>query len=441
MLTLLFVLINLGDEELRSEVKQVLDWQPPEHALDKDNGFLILLGMDAPAGQDAWQVGKQHLAAEFLRYKITRQTHKEPPNESDQIIRLLDKKWERYRCDYFKEQNCVEFYIKQDAAKLNSFFTAFAPQLQRLETIKRRKYLVETVPPMITAMLPPYGSLAIPYDINRIKAVRKIANGNLEQGVSIWVENAMFSRRLLKESSSLISRMVAIAIIQRDMRILSELIAKYAEITAYRKKLLPGLASISGAEFNMVKPLIYERDYALHIVNLIPYEDKGEFFVDYGISRNYVESLIYQPNTTNNLFYDWGTLDAQLAESGPLHLNEAITWLNSKQENLLGFGLRPYYANNPIGKILIQVGGNHKAYLERQHDTDGFMRLVGLQLELAANQVVSEDGIRQVMQKYTNPYTGKPFDYDPKTKQITFIGRQPSRVNVGESKMYRITLN
>jgi hypothetical protein len=51
----LFIAVNIGDEPLKPEVQQALNWQLPEHALDKDNGWLILLGMDAPEDQDAYE--------------------------------------------------------------------------------------------------------------------------------------------------------------------------------------------------------------------------------------------------------------------------------------------------------------------------------------------------------------------------------------------------
>lgn len=435
-----FVIANLGDEELKPEVKKALNWQPPEHALDKDNGFLILLGMDAPAEQNAWQVGKQRLEAEFTRYKIAQQIHKEPPN-NDLITSNPDKEREHYRCDYFKEQNCVDFYLKQDTAKMNAAFAAYKVQQTRFNAIKQSKYFVEAVPPSLQMTSPPYWSLATAYDMNRIKAVILISSGKIEQGVSSWMENALFSRRFLRESSTLVSRMLAIAIVQRDMRVLSELLTKYPQLATYRTQLLPVLEPFPGAEFKMIKPMEFERDLHLQIMSNIPFQLTHGISPEFGSWEKSLNLLFYQANASDNLFYDFGTLRVQLAESDALHLDQTNSKVLEKQKELLGFGFEFLYLRNPIGKILASIAQPaYINYIERQHDTDGYMRLVSLQLELAAENNLNEDRIKHIMVKHPNPYTGKPMDFDPKTKQITFTGRQPSRVNVGESKTYRINL-
>lgn len=71
----LVIFLNLSDEPLKPEVKKALAWQLPEQALD-NNGYLILLGMDAPTDQDAYQVGKKKLKAELSRYQTTQKTQK-----------------------------------------------------------------------------------------------------------------------------------------------------------------------------------------------------------------------------------------------------------------------------------------------------------------------------------------------------------------------------
>ena len=58
LLFLTFVIINWGDEDLKPEVAQILSWQAPTNALD-DNGYLVLLGIEAPLEMDASIIGKR----------------------------------------------------------------------------------------------------------------------------------------------------------------------------------------------------------------------------------------------------------------------------------------------------------------------------------------------------------------------------------------------
>jgi hypothetical protein len=247
-LVLIVVLANLGDEPLRPEVKKALAWQLPDHAFD-DNGFLILLGLDAPNDQDAFQTGKKVFEAELLKYQ---KAHQEPPIDIPQNSKL-HKDWLTTLCDYKKEQNCVNFYLKQNAEQVNSSFESAKKLEERYATIKNSSNFIEIFPPVLNAFsLPNYRYLSYASELKRIKATLEIANGNLANGIAIWRENALFSRRLLRDSSNMLSRMISIAFTQKDLRILSELISKYPQLaTEYSESFMPILTPISTPEFTM----------------------------------------------------------------------------------------------------------------------------------------------------------------------------------------------
>lgn len=155
-LFLLVILLNLSDEPLKPEVETALTWQLPEQALD-NNGYLILLGMDAPTDQDAYQVGKKKLEAELLSYDTTQKTQKEPPTTSEpQNHKLLNDLQSNF-CDYKKVPNCVDFYLKQNITHVNALFESSKTLENRYDAIKRNKTYIEVTPPLLSAfLLPPY---------------------------------------------------------------------------------------------------------------------------------------------------------------------------------------------------------------------------------------------------------------------------------------------
>jgi hypothetical protein len=71
------------------------------------------------------------------------------------------------------------------------------------------------------------------------------------------------------------------------------------------------------------------------------------------------------------------------------------------------------------GKIYLSNNWQYVSYIGRAHDLAGLYSLVALQLELKANP--PQDVIAAIKSSpYKNPYTEKPFDYDPATKALSF---------------------
>jgi len=439
-LVLIVVLANLGDEPLRPEVSKALVWQLPEHAFD-DNGFLIVLGLDAPNDQDAYQAGKKVLEAQLLEYQTAQMTHQEPPIDLPQDSKL-HKDWQTTLCDYKKEQNCVEFYLKQDVEQLKSFFESTKKLEERYAAIKGSKHYVEITHPVLNGFyLPDYRYLSYASELNRIKATLEIANGNLANGIALWRENALFSRRLLRESSNLVSRMIAIAFIQKDLRILSELISKYPQLAIqYSESFMPLLTPISTPEYSMKKELIFERNWGIALLSRHTNEILKSTSTDLSFWETKIAGLFQQTNAAVNLFYDWGTIRLQLAESNPQELDETQAKVYAQQIELLGFGVEPFYLKNPIVKTLLLVGeiDLYKGYIERQYDTGGHISLVALQVALAESKAFIPEQINKILPMFINPYTRKPMTFDENSHQIIFEGRQKS--SISESPLYKIKI-
>jgi len=82
----------------------------------------------------------------------------------------------------------------------------------------------------------------------------------------------------------------------------------------------------------------------------------------------------------------------------------------------------PFSRFNPYnlgGKIAQSQNWQLPPYIGRAHDLAGIYSLVALQLELKTNP--PQDLIAAIkLSPYKNPYTEKPFDYDPATKALSF---------------------
>ena len=438
-----FVAINWNDEELRSEVAQALAWQPPVNAFE-DNGYLTLLGIEAPTEMDAATVGKKALNAELARFADMQKTHKEnlaqAPNPAE-VDEYID--WKDNRCNYVMQANCVDFYLQQGAAKLDIVLLSQKRLTAHYNAIRQAKSYVEVMPPMITSQIPKYQLLTSASELERIRAIIDMADNRMDIGLQGYVNNAMFSRKLLRESNSLISHMIAISMMQRDIRLLSELMTKYPSIaTKYSDQLMPMLETVSTPEYNLVKSFKNERDMSLQVMGNLKYATAKDVSNSSSLIKNNlisISTLGFQPNATTNLFYDWGTSRLELAQAKASQLDEVKEKSRTKHKDLLGLGYGWFFIENPVGKILASIAEpDYANYIERQHDLDGYLKMVKMQLDVLADGAGKNktSGI-----KVHDPYTQKLMQYDVDTGVLTFEGRQPSSGNFNKSNIYQVKLH
>lgn len=442
------VLINAFDEDLRPEAQAALNWQSPANML-VDNGFVILLGLDAPINEDALQVGTRRYQEELGRYRTLLKTHVEPTISSepsaDKInspIDLADAKWKIFYCDYEKKQSCVDFYRTLTTQEVALFYASQRPLEARFNAIKQSKHYTEAMPPMISGYIPKYSNLTAASELARMKAVRLITSGNMDAGVAEFVENATFSRKLMMNANSLVARMIAVAMVQKDMRILSELITQYPAIAVdFNAQWLPITSTISSFEFSFAKPFQHERNMTLQVMYQLKFQvtKKSNWF------NKFIAYVIFKQNATVNLFYDWWQVNLDLLQAGPQNQLEAKREIHKQQQALLGFGYAPYYLKNPIGKILVSVATpEYSNYVERQYDLEGQIQLLALQIAMSRQYLKDENAESQItslLDAYPNPYTGKAMRYDRKKHQIVFEGHQVSRANFGKSLTYQFELS
>ena len=81
---------------------------------------------------------------------------------------------------------------------------------------------------------------------------------------------------------------------------------------------------------------------------------------------------------------------------------------------------------------------DYENYIERQHDLDGYLKMLKMQLDVLAD-VVEKDKTSGI--KVHDPYTQKLTQYDVDTGILTFEGRQASTCNFNKSNIYQVKLH
>lgn len=435
-----FAAINWSDEEIKPELLQALSWKAPTNAFE-ENGYLILLGIEAPIEMDAREVGKRMLDVELARFANMQKTHKETPapaENSAEIAAYID--WKEKQCDYQKEPNCVDFYLQNGTDKLALVLLSQERLTARFDTIKQSKNYLEVVAPMVSVRLPKYQLLMQASELERIRVINDIAANCVDVAVTNYVNNALFSRKLLRESTSLVSHMIAVAMMQRDTRILSELMTLHPKIaTQYAAQIAPVLASISAPEFNLKNAFKQECAMAYQTFDNLHYAAANEFLGSTNFLKNVLAKIGYKPIATNNAALARCNSRIKVAESNAQTLDAAkANDLKAVQETTDVVNARLFVQKNPIGRILLGVSEpDFASYVERQHDLDGYLKMVNLQLTVLVDGTNKH---RKTGIELQDPYTQKPMQFDKNTGVLTFTGRQPANTNVNKSNVYQIKL-
>ena len=421
-IALVFV-INLPvfDEELLPEVAELLE--PTELPPTGQNAFVALVGLPAASDRDMVAVGEQALA----QYKTLTPFDQLTGNLGEENTKRIfggsgfDDQWiSRLGNCSQGEENCLLFYSNK-AQKI----LADTPRAERM--VKRFQALaamLDYAVPVPSNIYPNYYQVLLKSnDLLVGKAYSEGGSGSaitaLEQSIGFW-------RRQLDKPDTLISRMVAIAAIHKNLELLSNLI-ELEKISGDDYTRIAGLlAPLTPNELDMTDVLFYELSYISQLIfdpTAMQIEesslwDKIQFFGFY--------KLMMQPNATLNLSYQEfitpaGCLSRQpwqdykrYSQSGN---NEACGIENSGKQQ------RRWYLNlyNPAGIQTHSLASldTYVPYIARGYDLNGMLALLRLQLQLHTGAVASIDELLQENAVQDN-YLPNPVQYNPDTKKLFF---------------------
>ena len=425
------------DESLRPEVAQALDWQPPAKAFD-DNGYLIVLGIEAAASQDPATLGAQVLRQELGRFEALRTHHQPTPLEPSRPELV-----ERHPglgdmgCNYTAQANCVDFYVRQDRAQVAYLLAAHKRLIDRFEAIWRAKHYTEVVPPLNAVVTSHISVLRDASELQRIQAILDIAGNRTNEGLSRFASNAAHSRRLLRESNTLISHMVALGLVHRDIRILSELLHRYPSLAKQHAALIdPVLAPISGAPYRLTRGFQHERALRLQVLSPLAHADaKSMVGPGNGVFTQWFVAMNYLPNATLNDAYALSTLILKLAEADPSQLDAVKQEIRARYAAYAQIDHTFFTRRNGTGRTLNAVGEiDFAKYVELQHDLNAFIAMVAIQRTAAP-------GVPASLAPWPmDPYTGQAMGKDAVSGDLVYDGRQPASTNFEKSHQYRVPL-
>ena len=446
---------NWRDDPLSEAAQQALQYTPPTAQALEGNGYLILMGLDAPvqgdAVADAIALGRQRLAREIERRRWV-EAHGDARDGMPASI-LVENAVGRVfppklRCPA-GETDCLGWYGGH-RAEIHALMQANQALLQRVAAAASAPQFSNPAPFYLLAEFPPFSSLLHAHELWLAQASAEWTQGQPQRAMAIARQAEQLRRRLAEHSNSLIASMVALAMQYRELRWLSNAVAHAgpqtpAEVLAGIGELLatppPSLHQALEGEKQFTASVLHTLKDGSAGVAGAPWDERPAWWQR---PLNWAGSRAYLPQQTLNLSIHH--LQQVQALSGlPAHQLEAA----------FSSTLRQWNEDHPCGalwKRLRNAAGlciasmavpGYQGYVQRIADMDGYRRLVLLQHGAAMQRVGPADmpgWLERSPPPLHNPYTLQPMRWDAATSSLVFEGRERQNQNTDPSQVYRIPL-
>jgi hypothetical protein len=444
---------NWNDDALSDASVAALQFTPPTEDALSDNGYLILMGLDAPVQNDAIgdavALGRLRLEREIERRRWI-ETHGGQAEGMPSVISSPETSEDglppRLSCPKHAT-DCFEWYAKHQT-EIQALIQKNDALLQRVLAAGTARQFKNPGPVYLLVDLPPFGRLIRAHELWLAQASLVWMQGQPQQAVNMARQAAQLRKRLASNSDSLIVSMIALAMQYRELRWLSHAVkrmepkARWTASKDIEEILSTPQVSLQQA-LEGEKEFIAITFYSLETPELLPtpYKDGADWWATL---LNKASRLAFLPQQTLNISIQ-NLQEVQAISTLPAH-NAKAAFDNASQRWDRDYACTPWTRlRNVLGICIANLAPPfYLDYLQRVTDVEGYRRLVVLQHRAKIEQIalaVMPAWLTQSTQELHNPYTLQPMQWDAATNSLVFEGRERQNQNPDQSSIYRIRLD
>lgn len=415
------------DEALHPEIESVL--ARPALPPAEENGYFLFWGIGASPELDAHAVGQQIVDAHekiavdggsMKHFKIEPYLGPSPMLQPASSLRCSQD-----------ERNCLTFFRRAEQ-RARAEADTYAAYLERYRSLRRYPRFSERAlsTHYFLSPLPPYPMFVAMSDLVDAGIALDLALPTAQQRGLVELADEMRTwRRIIHDSDTLITQMIATAVLHRKFRLASEIMHAYPEMVRTHADLFRDItAPLSTEQVGLARPLAGEFRFgfqAFHSLDLFVLESEGqEDLLDRAFTR--LAMAGYKPNATTNLAYAVFKDNVRHFKKTPGEILAGQAELNARFADINPW--RPdilFY--NPFGKVLVGTGSiDFSDYAFRLYDLCGFSRLVDIQRRVIEEGVSQErlpDYLGVVGADLSDPYTGAPMHFEASERILSFAGQ------------------
>lgn len=427
------VLIWARDESLNQTAARFL--QPPIVA-EEENAYFYILGFTALPNKKPEEVGKQIL----MRHQLAKDSNLK--KEEGQQIHFSDNSISA--CSNKEGKNDIDCIIK-NRSQIEKSISQNTLFLERYVTLLKYNQFADMASGSVTSISLPFLDLQRAKFALWSKATLLIADNKFSEGLNLLQQDARFWRMLSAQADNLLTRMVAVAMLQKQYEMFSRLIVHFPTLVDKEKEqLLQIAAPLAPQELSFRRALAGEFRIASNTLQQFsnptpskkenanrPCVDKNgkpcaneeiNFSLENPVWRR---TLFYRYHATlnlqANLLEKWADFSEMPAQKIVQQKEPFIKSLEHQYKPPDLSGLKIY---NRLGKYLVAAGYfDVSQQIFKIHDLEGLIRLVNIQIQIASLHLTNEK-IGPFLQtsdmELMNPYTGDAMVWDEKEKSVYF---------------------
>ena len=408
VLLAIVIVLNAFDEKLDSRAAA---FGEPRKSLvqDENNGYFALLALNANPGEDSMA---------YARAWVTESRAATMENRPEKRV---DRKREQRDevCDSAQDKCAIT--TNTETEKARSVLRAYQEDLERYERLLSMRHYEEVLDYRlrVSSALPPYK-----YFIETQKAYLMCAavfaqSGDMGGALAAISRDLAFQRVMLAGTRTIHGQAIAATAYTRNLAAIFELLRdRKLQVPLHLPILRAMLQPIDATSLQVSKGLEPEFATAKSLLRNPLARSREDRPVS--SSDRVAIWLFYKRNATTNRAYEkFMAAATPTSMSAQLLVQDRKAVEQSKQHRNLW-----NYVNNPIGnRVIDAVTPDFRDFALRLHDLDAFNRLLGLWVECVAAGTSHENAekfIANADQRFHDPYTGKPMQWDAEKKRIFF---------------------
>jgi len=440
-LLLVVIAINAFDEDLAPETIALLA-APPNPYSNEQNLYLAITGFDAPQGESPVAFGlekvKEYEVGLEARLKDPRIALEDLSKKNPQLLSFKGE------IDFCRPlQTSCWTKIESHKSEIEKLLDNNRELYQRYLALKGFTGYYDTATPSVYSPLVPVSpspqirSLFLANFAVQMKSQnlhqQKVALSDLDRDIQVW-------RDMLVGDGSLLSKMLAVALLESDYLMLADMIGDSTiNLSNFSTELDHIVMPFEQVDWKIGKVFAFEIKALTSGIDTLDRVVGTQIDIRNELTGNApkwwecywvrFQLHFYKTRATKNLFANGikqviNAADAK-SESVSVARHAYSTWF---RENLsLGFNL----AYNPSGKaVLAFTLPKYKNYPLRAYDVAAIQRLVKLSYEIRRQKIDAKEipiFIQQHPEWATHPVSGQSFSWDAEKSEIAMkpVGEQP----------------
>lgn len=376
----------------------------------EDNGFAYLYGLPASSNIQAEAQASDVMALMAQLSSAGRKSELGKALGEKLSLRVTNNaadaewfaKYDALDCGFRDDPACFSALVTQ-VSTAGSIPLRAEKVLGRYQTMLNMRVFIE---PQFMDWESSFPDFGLAFRIGFLNLAIAYTKGESEYFLAQLEKDMRYWRLVLAQSHTVLGKMVANAVLHRDLCFLSFYLAEQSPSDAQKHTIASFIKLLTVEERDISEAFLEELRIG-HAMGVYVHNPKA--------MANLLQAIAYQPNATLNDYYQY--LTAPAIKFSKLSGKSLLSSIVIEDDKYPGASIFPPSVFNLAGKLFLKNAlWSAVDYTARMHNLDGMYRLLNLQL-IAESEAIE---IALTNEKWLNPFTETAMNYNASKNKLWF---------------------